>query len=76
MKELGCTTRLVPSFLFLLMQVDGYSEHYWVKGRVARDGVPPRDDFMELEFREGEKSIFDDPRFLDQEGPTLGGPDS
>lgn len=44
-------------------------------GAVARDGVAPRDGFIEVEFRPGAKSVFDDPRYLSQEGPSLGGED-
>lgn len=55
-------------------QVDGHSRYHEGRRRAARDGVPPRDGHIEVEFREGAKSVFDDPRYLDQEGPTLGGP--
>eukprot|EP00903_Cladosiphon_okamuranus_P007167 g6959.t1 len=40
---------------------------------VARDGVVPRDRLIEVEFRAGAKTVFDDPRYVGQEGPTGGG---
>lgn len=41
--------------------------------QVARDGVVPRDRLIEVEFRAGAETVFDDPRYVGQEGPTGGG---
>ena len=50
--------------------MEGYSQEYWGRGRVAQDGVTPRDQLIEVEFREGARSVFDDPRYVGQEGRT------
>ncbi|CAM9354016.1 unnamed protein product [Ectocarpus sp. 6 AP-2014] len=42
-------------------------------GDRARDGVTPRDRLIEVEFRAGAKTVFDDPRYVGQEGPTGAG---
>lgn len=56
-----------------IQQVDGYSQLYWGRGQPARDGVTPRDGLIEVEFRAGAETVFDDPRYVGQEGPTGGG---
>lgn len=33
----------------------------------------PRDRLIEVEFRAGAETVFDDPRYVGQEGPTGGG---
>ncbi|CAM9278666.1 unnamed protein product [Hapterophycus canaliculatus] len=43
---------------------------YWGRGQPARDGVTPRDRLIEVEFRAGAETVFDDPRYVGQEGPT------
>lgn len=53
-----------------MRQVDGYSQLYWGRGKPARDGVIPRDRLVEVEFRAGAETVFDDPRYVGQEGPT------
>ncbi|CAN0148837.1 unnamed protein product [Scytosiphon promiscuus] len=48
----------------------GYSQLYWGRGRPSRDGVTPIDRLIEVEFRAGAETVFDDPRYVGQEGPT------
>ena len=55
-----------------LVQVDGYTQNYWGQGRAARDAVSPQDQLIEVDFRQGARSVFDDPRYVGQEGPTGG----
>ncbi|CAM9115801.1 unnamed protein product [Ascophyllum nodosum] len=52
--------------------VDGYTQNYWGQGRAARDAVSPQDQLIEVDFRQGARSVFDDPRYVGQEGPTGG----
>lgn len=35
--------------------------------------MTPRDGLIEVEFRAGAQTVFDDPRYAGQEGPTGGG---
>lgn len=70
---MACLPVPLPYYYYLRpLKVDGYTQDYWGQGRAARDAVTPRDQLIEVEFREGARSVFDDPRYLGQDGPTGG----
>lgn len=74
----GTIALITPPLLFSLSRpkkVVGYTQQYWGRDGVARDGVTSRDRLIEVDFREGAQSVFDDPRYVGRKVPTGEGAD-